>query len=60
MNNKQIFKSFQIPKELSAMLKDLSKEYKVRETPLSDSEIIRIAIKNLHRKLILNQKGVKK
>jgi len=58
--NKQIFKSFQIPKELSAMLKDLSKEYKVRETPLSDSEIIRIAIKNLHRKLILNQKGVKK
>lgn len=52
-------KTFEAPKEIGTMLEELKEVYKQRETPLSVSEIIRLAIKNFHRKEILNKVRVK-
>jgi hypothetical protein len=54
---KQKFKSFPVNNEVSEMIKDLRKYY--LDENLSDSQIIRLSIKNLHRKLILNKRSVK-
>jgi hypothetical protein len=54
---KQKFKSFPVNNEVSEMIKDLRKYY--LDENLSDSQIIRLSIKNLHGKLILNKRSAK-
>lgn len=57
--DKKNIKTFEAPKEIETMLEELKEVYKQRDTPLSVSEIIRLAIKNFHRKEILNKVRVK-
>jgi hypothetical protein len=54
---KQKFKSFPLIPEIENMIRDLRKYY--LDENLSDSQIIRLSIKNLHGKLILNKRSVK-
>lgn len=56
---KKNIKTFDAPQEVETMLEELKEVYKQRDTPLSVSEIIRLAIKNFHRKEILNKVRVK-
>ncbi len=57
--DKKNIKTFEAPPETQVMIDELIKVYKERETPLSLSEIIRLSIKNFHRKEILNKVRVK-
>jgi hypothetical protein len=54
---KQIFKSFPLNEETKKFISDLRKYY--LDENLSDSQIIRLSIKNLHGKLILNKRSAK-